>query len=90
MLGACTEKPKDAARWSTRALAKRFSPGKSTVNNILRERGIKPRSEETKKYLEGKANRFVPHFIPAHSSRLNMVERRFGELANKRIRRESN
>jgi transposase len=47
------------------------------------------KSEETKKYLEGKANRFVPQFIPAHSSRLNMVESRFGELANKRIRRES-
>jgi transposase len=31
------------------------------------------KSEETKKYLEGKAGRFVPHFIPARSSRLNMV-----------------
>jgi transposase len=45
--------------------------------------------EEMKRYLEGKAGRFVPHFIPAHSSWLNMVERRFGELTNKRIRRES-
>jgi transposase len=212
---ACTEKPKDATHWSTRALAKRFHLGKSTVNNILRERGIKPhlekefrfstdrrfegkltdvvglymnppdnaivlcvdeksqipalersapllplmphvparhsadyyrhgttslfaaldmltgtvtgectpthnstdfirflrkldkvceggkelhiivdnysahKSKETKKYLEGKAGRFVLHFIPTHSSWLNMVERWFGELTNKRIRRES-
>ncbi|MDR2134170.1 MAG: IS630 family transposase [Treponema sp.] len=47
------------------------------------------KSEETKKYLEGKAKRFVLHFIPTHSSWLNMVERWFGELTNKRIRRES-
>jgi transposase len=212
---ACTEKPKDATHWSTRALAKRFSLSKSTVNNILRERGIKPhlekefrfstdrhfeekltdvvglymkppdnaivlcvdeksqiqalersapllplmphvpaghsadyyrhgtttlfaaldmltgkvkgecsqthnskdfirflkkldkvcedgkelhiivdnysahKSEETKKYLAGKAGRFVLHFIPTHSSWLNMIERWFGELTNKRIRRES-
>jgi transposase len=44
------------------------------------------KSEETKKYLEGKAGRFVVHFIPTHSSWLNMVERWFGELTNKRIR----
>jgi transposase len=209
---ACTEKPKDAAHWSTRALAKRFSLGKSTVNNILRERGIKPhtekefrfsagrhfeeeltdvaglyinppdkaivmcsdgksriqalergaplppyvpaehsgdyyrygtttlfaaldmltgnvkggcktthnskdfigflkkldkecgqgktlhiitdnysahKSDETKKYLAEKGERFVLHFIPARSSRLNMVERWFGELAGKGIRREN-
>jgi hypothetical protein len=139
-----TEKPEDAAHC---ALAKRFSPGKSTVNTILRGRGIQPyleqgfrfstgwhsegkltgvaglymnppdnaialcaggksriqalgmltgnvtgeckaghngkgfieyKPEETKKYLGGKAGRFVPHFIPAHSSWLNMAERRFG------------
>jgi transposase len=212
---ACTEKPKDATHWSVRALAKRFSLGKSTVNTILRERGIKPhlekefrlstdrnfeekltdvvglymnppenaivmcvdekspiqalersapllplmphvparhsadyyrhgtttlcaaldmltgnvkgecaathnskdfigflkkldkecepwkelhiivdnysahKSEETRKYVEGKGERFVLHFIPTHSSWLNMIERWFGELTNKRIRRES-
>jgi hypothetical protein len=43
---ACTGKPEDAAHWSARALAKRFSPGKSTVNTILRERGIRPHLEK--------------------------------------------
>jgi transposase len=38
---------------------------------------------------QGKAGRFVTHFIPAHSSWLNMIERRFAEITNKRIRRES-
>jgi transposase len=212
---ACTERPENATHWSTRSLAKRFSVGKSTVNHILRERGIKPhlvkefrfstdrhfegkladvvglymnppdnavvlsvdeksqiqalersapllplgphiparqsadyyrhgtttlfaaldmltgnvkgvckpthnskdfiafleeldkvcedgkklhiivdnysahKSEETKKYLTGRAERFELRFIPTHSSWLNMVERWFGELTNKRIRRES-
>lgn len=33
--------------------------------------------------------RFVPHFVPTSSSWLNLIERWFGELTNKRIRRGS-
>jgi len=33
--------------------------------------------------------RFVPHFVPTSSSWLNLVERWFAELTNKRIRRDS-
>jgi transposase len=33
--------------------------------------------------------RFVPHFVPTSSSWLNLVERWFGELTSKRIRRGS-
>jgi transposase len=33
--------------------------------------------------------RFVPHFIPTSSSWLNLVERWFGELTGKRIRRDT-
>jgi transposase len=32
-------------------------------------------------------SRFVPHFVPTSSSWLNLIERWFGELTNKRIRR---
>jgi transposase len=42
-----------------------------------------------KAYTESGGGRFVVHFIPAHSSRLNMIERWFEEITNKRIRRES-
>ncbi|MDR2716471.1 MAG: transposase [Treponema sp.] len=38
-------------------------------------------------YLESRPNRFVLHFIPTHSSWLNLVERWFSEITNKRIRR---
>ena len=33
--------------------------------------------------------RFVPHFVPTRSSWLNLVERWFGELTSKRVRRGS-
>src|SRR5213594_1402964 len=33
--------------------------------------------------------RFIPHFVPTSSSWLNMVERWFGELTSKRVRRGS-
>jgi transposase len=39
---ACTEKPENAARRSTRSLAKRFKVSSGAVSRILRERGIKP------------------------------------------------
>lgn len=32
-------------------------------------------------------DRFIPHFVPTSSSWLNLVERWFGELSGKRIRR---
>jgi len=40
-------------------------------------------------YLETIPGRFVLHFIPTHSSWLNLVERWFAEITNKRIRRGS-
>jgi transposase len=38
-------------------------------------------------YFESLPGRFVLHFIPTRSSWLNLVERWFGEITNKRIRR---
>jgi transposase len=40
-------------------------------------------------YLDSKSGRFVLHFIPTHSSWLNLVERWFAEITNKQIRRGS-
>jgi transposase len=44
---ACTGKPKNATHWSVRSLAKQVGISKSSVNTILRERGIKPHLVET-------------------------------------------
>ena len=40
-------------------------------------------------YLDSVHGRFVLHFIPTHSSWLNLVERWFAEITNKQIRRGS-
>ncbi|WP_461257393.1 IS630 family transposase [Treponema sp. R80B11-R83G3] len=45
------------------------------------------KTKEVYKYLESRPGRFVLHFIPTHSSWLNLVERWFSEITNKRIRR---
>jgi transposase len=47
------------------------------------------KTKEVKAYIESVEGRFVTHFIPAHSSWLNMIERWFAEITNKGIRRES-
>lgn len=47
------------------------------------------KTPEVRHYLESKEGRFVEHFIPTHSSWLNLVERWFCEITNKRIRRDS-
>jgi transposase len=161
---ACTVKPENATRWSTRSLAKRFKVSHGTVSqiqalertapvlpmlphvperqtvdyerhgtttlfaalgmltgNVTGERGDRHRASdyiaflkkldrgcekgkvlhiiadnyathktpEVKAYIKSKGGRFETHFIPTHSSRLNMIERWFAEITNKRIRRES-
>jgi transposase len=47
------------------------------------------KTKEVQEYFNSVPGRFVSHFIPTHSSWLNLVERWFAEITNKRIRRES-
>jgi len=47
------------------------------------------KTKAVRDYIESVPNRFVLHFIPTHSSWLNLVERWFAEITNKRIRRGS-
>ena len=46
-------------------------------------------TKEVREYIDSKNGPFVEHFIPTHSSLLNIVERFFGEITNKCIRIES-
>jgi transposase len=62
---------------------------KGKVLHIIADNYSTHKTEEVKKYLESIPGRFVTHFIPTHSSWLNLVERWFAEITNKRIRRES-
>jgi len=62
---------------------------KKKVLHIIADNYSSHKAPEVKKYLEKKKERFVEHFIPTYSSWLNMIERWFAEITNKRIRRES-
>jgi len=62
---------------------------KGKILHIVADNYRTHKTEEVRNYLNSKPGRFVEHFIPTHSSWLNLVERWFGEITTKRIRRES-
>ena len=70
-----------------KVLDKKAPNGK--VLHIIADNYSSHKAPSVKKYLEEKEGRFVMHFIPTYSSWLNMIERWFAEITNKRIRWES-
>lgn len=65
------------------------STPKGKVLHIIADNYAAHKAPVVKKYLAENNTRFVEHYIPTHSSWLNMIERWFAEITNKRIRRES-
>jgi hypothetical protein len=86
-------KPKGMTHWSCRTMAKSQGVSKSTINNIWQAHNLKPHRAETfklsrdKKFLEKMTDVVVLHFVPTSASWLNLVERWFGVLDDKAIRR---
>jgi len=66
----------------------RYNP-KGKILHLILDNYSAHKSQEVKDFLETRKNRFTLHFIPTHSSWLNLVERWFAEITNKQIRRES-
>jgi transposase len=62
---------------------------KEKVLHVIVDNYSTHKTKEVKEYIESVDGRFAVHFIPTHSSWLNMIERWFAEITNKRIRRES-
>lgn len=60
-------------------------PGEVTLHLVMDNYGTH-KHPKVQRWLKRHA-RFVPHFVPTSSSWLNLVERWFGELTGKRIRR---
>ena len=60
---------------------------KRKVLHIITDNLSAHKTKAVYEYLETRPKRFVLHFIPTHSSWLNLVERWFAEITNKRIRR---
>lgn len=62
-------------------------PGKTPLHLVMDNYGTH-KHPNVKAWIT-KHPRFIPHFVPTSSSWLNLVERWFGELTSKRIRRGS-
>ncbi len=88
VIGECKEKHKASDYISFLRKIDRKCP-KGKVLHIVADNYSAHKTKEVREYLESKNGRFVEHFIPTHSSWLNIVERWFGEITSKRIRRES-
>ena len=62
---------------------------KRKVLHIVTDNLSSHKTKAVYEYLETVPKRFVLHYIPTHSSWLNLVERWFAEITNKSIRRGS-
>ena len=62
---------------------------KKKVLHIVMDNLSTHKTKAVYEYLETCLGRFVIHFIPTHSSWLNLAERWFAEITNKAIRRGS-
>src|SRR5271154_2787282 len=62
-------------------------PGKTPLHLVMDNYGTH-KHPKVQAWLKGHP-RFLPHFVPTSSSWLNLVERWFGELTSKRVRRGS-
>lgn len=69
-----------------RRLDKEF-PGKTPLHLVMDNYGTH-KHPNVKTWMK-QHPRFIPHFVPTSSSWLNLVERWFGELTSKRVRRGS-
>lgn len=88
VIGDCRDCHKAADYISFLKRIDRQSPKGKTLH-IVADNYSAHKTPEVKAYLESMNGRFIEHFIPTHSSWLNLVERWFGEITTKRIRRGS-
>jgi transposase len=88
VIGDCNEThtAEDFIRF-LKKIDKACSPKK--VLHIVADNLSAHKTKAVNDYIESIPGRFVLHFIPTHSSWLNLVERWFAEITNKRIRRGS-
>ena len=88
VIGDCNETHKGEDFIAFLKLIDRKTPKGKTLH-IIADNYSAHKTKQVKEYIASKNGRFVLHFIPTHSSWLNLVERFFAEITNKRIRRGS-
>jgi transposase len=88
VIGNCKQSHKAEDYVAFLKLLDRKAP-KGKALHIIADNYAAHKAPVVKEYLEGKQERFVVHYTPTYSSWLNLIERWFAEITNKRIRRES-
>ena len=88
VIGKCTKSHKAQDYVDFLKVLERKAP-KKKVLHIIADNNSSHKAPVVREYLAKKPGRFKEHFIPTYSSWLNMIERWFAEITNKRIRRES-
>lgn len=88
ILGDCKDKHRSVEYIAFLKKIDRSNP-KDKVLHLVVDNYSAHKSQAVKDFLEKRPGRFVIHFIPTHSSWLNIVERWFAEITNKALRRES-
>jgi transposase len=88
VIGECsaTHKAEDFIRFLKKT---NKSCAKGKVLHIVIDNLSTHKTKAVNEYIESEGGRFVLHFIPTHSSWLNLVERWFAEITSKQIRRGS-
>ena len=88
VIGECTERHRSEDYIRFLKKLDKVCPKKKALH-IVTDNLSAHKTKAVYEYLQTRAKRFVIHFIPTHSSWLNLVERWFAEITNKRIRRGS-
>ena len=88
VIGRCSKSHKGVDYVDFLKLLDQKTP-KKKILHIIVDNYSSHKAPVVKEYLKDKTERFVTHFIPTYSSWLNLIERWFAEITNKRIRRES-
>jgi transposase len=88
VIGTCKKSHKAVDYIDFLKLVHRKAPRGKTLHVIVDNQSAH-KTKAVQAYIESRKGRFVIHYTPTHSSWLNLVERWFAEITNKRIRRGS-
>lgn len=88
VIGECNETHKGEDFIAFLKLINRRTPKGNTVH-IIADNYSAHKTKQVKEYIASMNGRFVRHFIPTHSTWLNLLERFFAEITSNRIRRGS-
>jgi transposase len=88
VIGTCKPRHRASEYIEFLKLVDKSSPAEMSLHIIV-DNVSSHKTKKVKEYLGSRKGRFTVHFTPTHASWLNLIERWFAEITNKRIRRGS-